>query len=56
MTKTTIKKDILVFTGGSPFIHISQLASMLRIGRDAARSLLSELEYVQVDTADSMAL
>lgn len=48
MTKTTIKRDILDYTGGAPFIHTSQVATMLRIGRDAARALLADMEYIQV--------
>ena len=48
MNKRAIKEDILVYTENRPFISTSQLASMLHIGRDATRSLLSDLEYIQI--------
>lgn len=47
MDSTSIKKNVLRYTDNSPFISVTQFASMLHIGRDSARTMLAGLEYVQ---------
>ena len=46
MTKTEIKKEMLTYTDGAPFISIKDYARMMRIGKDAARAELSGIEYI----------
>lgn len=46
MTKTQIKKELLAYTGRSPFISVSDLAKALHIGRDRARTIVTGLEYI----------
>lgn len=46
MNKTSIKRSILDYTGGAPFVSVSSLAKMLGVGRDSTRALLQGLPYI----------
>ena len=47
MTKSAIKKELLEWNKGRPFLSVTDIANALQIGRDAARKTVSGLDYVQ---------
>ena len=47
LTKTEIKKALLMWNGNRPFISITEIARSLKIGRDKARELVSGLGYIE---------
>ena len=47
MTATQIKKELLRWNEGRPFISVSELAHALKIGRDSARSIVAGLSYLK---------
>ena len=47
MTKSAIKKELLEWNKGRPFISITEIASALKLGKDAARATVAGLEYVR---------
>ena len=45
MTKTQVKKELLDWTGGRPFISLTELCGAMHIGKDRARTIVSGLSY-----------
>ena len=47
MTKVDVKKELMRFNEGRPFISLTDIARAMHIGRDSARSWVDGLEYIQ---------
>lgn len=47
ITKSSIKKELLAWNSKRSFIIVSELAEALHIGRDATRSFVIGLDYIQ---------
>lgn len=47
MTKTDVKRDLLNYNNGRPFVSVTELASALHIGKDSARRWVEGLDYIR---------
>ena len=46
MKTSDVKKEMLRYNDGRPFISITELANMLHVGRDSARALVAGLPFI----------